>query len=195
MRINQIFADGDDSGIRLLLRSISSDCSEFITEASGLPLFKALPVTYEDFRKVKVRKAKRSSKFSKTFNEAFDDEMKNLRERSVFANGQKPEPDTDKDVFYVFPKNGYRYMYCTEVQHSTADYKQVFDSIFENADQPEQIIHDLLKFSYVRENLNEGIDSNAEIIFYNIPYYYSVRTTLYESYNNLLTDITEIEDN
>lgn len=195
MRINQIFADGDESGIVLLLQSIKADCSEFITEACGLPLFKALPSIYEDFRKVKVRKHKRSSKFIKTFNEAFDDEMKNLRERSVFANGQRSEPDEDKDVFYIFPKNGYRFMYCTEVQHSTADYKQVFDSIFENADEPEQIIHDLLKFSYVRENLNEGIKSNAEIIFYNIPYYYTVRTTLYESYNNLLTDITEIEDN
>ena len=84
-------------------------------------------------------------------------------------------------------------MYCAEVTHSTSDYKTVFESIFENVDAPEEVIHDLLKFSYARENLFEGIQSRAELIFYNIPYYYAIKSEFCD-YEDLLTDIAEMED-
>src|SRR5512139_2808467 len=40
-------------------QAILRDCSEFIHESGGHPLFKTLPSTYDDFHRVKVRQHKR----------------------------------------------------------------------------------------------------------------------------------------
>lgn len=191
MRINQIFLDVED--LDLELRTLKAQCSEFLKESQGLPVYKLLPTVYSDFQKVKVRKHKRDNDFISTFNEAFQDEVRDLRQRAVFASGEFPDAEAGKASCYIFPKNGYKYMYCTEVTHSTSDYKTVFESIFQNVDTPEEVIHDLLKFSYARENLFEGIQSRAELIFYHIPYYYAIKTESYD-YEDLLTDIAEMED-
>lgn len=189
MRISQVFADNSDIALRDQLKAVGLECSTFLQESRGTPVYKRLPNTYEDVRRVKVRKHKRNTAFANTFNEAFDDEIKDLRQRSIFASGVEPVDTDDKEAFFIFPINGFKYMYSPEVQHSTDDYKQVFESIFENIEDPEEIIRDLLKFSYIKTNLYEGITRDAELIFYNIPYYYCVRAALYESYDDLLIDL------
>jgi hypothetical protein len=194
MRINQLLsADLSDPS---LLRKIAKECSSFLRESQGLPLFKILPSSYDDIQKVKVRKHRTKTKFSETFNYAFDDEVRDLRQRAVFANSKIMEASETDDLFFVFPKNGYKFMYCPEVTHSTYDYQQVFDSLFEQFEneKAEQLIHDLLKFAYVRENLYEGLVKEVEIIFYNIPYYYSARVDAFD-YPELLTNITSLSDN
>lgn len=173
-----------------ILGRIAADCQTFIHESQGLPVFKFLPNTYADVQKVKVRKHKTSSKFVETFNEAFQD-VKDLRQRAVFTESTQSAAIEGKDLFYVLPRDGYKFMYCTEVKHSQADYQQVFESIFQQfeGEKAEQLIHDLLKFSYVRENLHEGIKEQAEIIFYNVPYYYAARVSVTD-YADLLTQVT-----
>jgi len=197
MRINQIF-ESDDPALaehKQVLRKIADECSAFLHESCNLPVFKVLPTSYNSIQKVKVRKASQTNRFSQTFNEAFDDEIRDLRQRAIFTNSKIVETD-DMDLFYVFPKDGYKFMYCTEVTHSTTDYQQVFDSLFEQFedDKAEQMIHDLLKFTYIKENLSEGIEKDAEIIFYNVPYYYAARVDVFE-YDELLTDIADLGDN
>lgn len=192
MRVEHILATGnlnlEQNG---LAHRIAVDCQSFIRESCGLPVFKFLPSSYFDLQKVKVRKHKTSSKFAETFNEAFEHDVKDLRQRAVFTESARPVSIEGKDLFYVFPRDGYKYMYCTEVKHSADDYKQVFDSLFEQFEEEkaEQLIHDLLKFSYTRNNLHEGIKEQAEIIFYNIPYYYVARVSA-TKYDDLLTQIT-----
>lgn len=197
MRINQLFTD--DSVIseqHPFLRKIAKDCSTFLRESRGLPLFKILPAIYEDLQKVKVRKHRTTTKFSETFNDAFEEEVRDLSQRAVFTNSKIMEVTESDDLFYVFPKDGHKFMYCPEVNHSTNDYQQVFDSIFEQfADEKaQQLIHDVLKFSYTHENLYEGLIKEAEIIFYNIPYYYSARVDAFD-YPTLLTNVTDLCDN
>ncbi|KKL91898.1 hypothetical protein LCGC14_1890120 [marine sediment metagenome] len=197
MRINQIFEQADSifAEHRHILSKVAKECAIFFCESQKLPVFKVLPSTYGDIQKVKVRKQSQKTKFSQTFNEAFESEARDLRQRAIFTNSQIVEY-TDGDLFYVFPKNGYKFMYCTEVTHSTNDYQQVFDSLFEqfDDDKAEQMIHDLLKFTYTQENLFEGIQKEVEVIFYNIPYYYAARVNTFE-YNDLLTDIERLGDN
>jgi hypothetical protein len=198
MRINQLFIQDDPvvSEQKSFLRKIAKECRTFLSESKSLPLFKTLPATYEDLQKVKVRKLRTRTKFSETFNEAFEEEVRDLRQRAVFTNRKIVDITEELDLFYVFPKNGYKFMYCTEVTHSTNDYQQVFDSLFEQFEdeKAEQLIHDLLKFTYTRQNLHEGLVKEAEIIFYNIPYYYSARVDSFD-YPDLLTKITELCDN
>jgi hypothetical protein len=196
MRISHILSNNEVSIERNgAIYRIAKECQTFLREACGLPIFKFLPTTYSDIQRVKVRKHKTSSKFVETFNEAFD--VKDLRQRAVFTESVKPTHLIDKDLFYVFPRDGFKYMYCTEVKHSTDDYKQVFDSLFEQFEESkaEQLIHDLLKFSYARTNLHEGIKEEAEIIFYNVPYYFAARVSVFENYTDLLTQLQPVKDN
>lgn len=172
------------------LELIKSKCNQFIKESGGHPIVKNLPNTYENFQKVKVRKRKHSNVFSNTFNGAFSDELKNLRERAVFVNGFITIEE-NLDPFYIFPVNGYSYLYSKEVENSTKNYKHVFESIFEQLgeESAKDVFTDLLRFTYLSEDLAIGIESRAEIILYGIPYYYAIRESYVDNYNELLTMI------
>jgi hypothetical protein len=82
-------------------------------------------------------------------------------------------------------------MYSREVQDSSLNYRQAIDVMFEQFDEATaaNIITDVMKYTYTSSNLVEGISAKAEIIFYNIPYYYAVRSSLYPDYNTLITQI------
>ena len=188
MRIKDLIYNQNIGNLELIKRR----CDQFLEESGGFPLVKQLPHTYEDFQKVKVRKRKHSNTFSSTFNGAFKDELYDLRERAIFANGlinYEHEIQESFDLFYVFPINGYKFLYSKEVENSTENYKQVFESIFDqlSEESAKDVFTDLLRFSYLSENLAEGISSNAEIIMYGIPYYYAIRESQIYNYDELLT--------
>jgi len=171
---------------------IKNKCNQFLSDSGGLPIMKNLPETYEDFQKVKVRKRKHSTTFSNTFNGAFKDELNNLRERAIFVNGITTfEENCGNNVepFYIFPINGFKFLYSKEVENSTQNYKQVFESVFcqLGEESGKEVLVDLLRFTYVSENLSAGIESGAEIIIYGTPYYYAIRKSHIDNYNELLT--------
>jgi len=181
--------------IRPDLSALGEQCSCFIEESNGLPIFKALPDGYSDVQKVKARRRNMRTSFADTFNEAFAEHISSLCQRAVYAYGLNvvEEADENLDPFYIFPIDGYRYLYSTEVERSSDDYKQVFEMMFDQfgADKGKEVITDLIKFSYNSTNLAEGIERGSEIIFYNIPYYYAVRVDSVPNYNDLLTLIAK----
>jgi hypothetical protein len=177
-----------------ILEPIKIHCTQFLDESGGFPVVKNLPQTYEDFQKVKVRKRKHTNTFSSMFNGAFKNEMTDLRERSIFANGiAASECDIMESVepFYVFPINGFKFLYSKEVDNSTENYQQVFESILDKLGEEsgKDMVSDLLRFSYISENLSAGIHSGAEIIIYGIPYYYAIRESRIDDYDELLTTL------
>ena len=93
------------------------------------------------------------------------------------------------EPFYVFPANGFKFLYSKEVDNSTENYKQVFESILDTVGEAsgKDIFTDLLRFTYISENLANGIESGAEIIIYGIPYYYAIRESQIDNYDELLT--------
>jgi len=183
------------------LTLILEQCSEFIAMSKGEPLLKNLPAVYEDFNKVKVRKRKQRKQdhkeFAKIFNEAFEDELQDIRQRSVFANGISTfneSSDVTQNAFYIFPIDGYEFMYSKEVENSSRNYKSAFDAILERmgADGGKEVIAELLKFNYTSELLSEGIKSGSEIIIYNIPYFYAIRKDSVDVYDELITKLKEM---
>lgn len=184
MRVKDLIFNYNIGNLELIKRQ----CDQFLNESDGFPIIKNLPNNYANFQKVKVRKRKHSNTFSSIFNGAFKDEMNDLRERSVFVNGMATIEESSAS-FYVFPINGYSYLYSKEVENSTENYKQVFESIFDQLgeESAKDVFTDLLRFTYVSKNLADGIESGAEIILYGIPYYYAIRESYIDNYNELLT--------
>lgn len=181
--------------VRPDLRVIAQQCSSFINESHGHPVFKMLSSEYSDVQRVKARKKNTKTDFTETFNEAFSSHVNGLCQRAVYTYGESTVERVCEgdDPFYVFPIDGYKYLYSTEVESSSADYRQVFDMMFEQfgPEKGREVIADLIKFSYTSTNLVEGIENGAEIIFYNIPYYYAVRVSSAPDYDNLLTLISK----
>lgn len=171
---------------------LKANCSQFIEEAASNPLFKSLPTSYQDVQRVKARLQKKKTELTEVYNKAFN--HSNIRQRAVFAYAIPPALLEDTDTFYVFPVNGYKYLYCKEVTDSNSDYKRVVDTLFEQFNDTEkatEIITDLLKYTYLTENLRDGIVAKAEIILYNIPQYYAVRVNANKEYAELLAHITK----
>lgn len=170
---------------------IRTDCDQFLIESDHHPVWRMLPRNYADIQRVKIRQHKRTDAVTRIFNEAFA-ELPNIRQRSLITSSQLPPNTNDLDPFYVFPINGYRFMYSREVKDSTLDYRHVIDVVFEQFDSENkaaEILSDIVKYSYVNKNLLEGICSGAEIIFYNIPYYYAVRCEAFPHYSNLISQL------
>ncbi len=173
-----------------MLPSVERECSEFLEISQGVPLLKSLPKARDGFLKVKVRQKKRTDDFAKAFNDAFSETKPLLLQRSVFAHGESafvPSNDPNTEPFYIFPINGFRFMYN---QHTTSNlsYRDTLQKI-ESAIKKEtalELFRDILKNDYVFDNLPVGISSGCEIIIYGIPYYYAVRKSLIDDYSGFL---------
>lgn len=192
MRINDLYRNHEST---IEVQLLKTKCTQFFKESCGLPLLKNLSSAYNDFHKVKVRKRKSDvGDFTETFNEAFETQHPGLRQRAVFANGSvsfQPLVCEEFEPFYVFPIDGYHFMYSKEVQNSGHEYKQVFETLFEQfgEEKGNAVLTDLLRFTYTSKALNEGIESGSEIIIYGVPYFYAMRTTAVEEYDELLSKV------
>lgn len=192
MRINELYKNTECiKEFQLLKRN----CAQFFAESNANPLLKNLPMSVDPFHKVKVRKRKgETSDFTETFNEAFETQHPGLRQRAIFANGAASFQPTyeQTEPFYIFPIDGYKFMYSREVSNSGHEYKQVFETLFEQfgEEKGNEVLTDLLRFTYTSKNLYEGIESGSEIIIYGIPYFYTYSVNaVYGGYADLLSQI------
>lgn len=167
---------------------LKTHCSRFMQESAGLPVFRALPSAGEDFRRVKVRYHKRSDSISELFNAALESVAPNLMPRGIFTQPSVMELEEGYDPFYVFPVNGYRFLYSKGVQNSNINFRTMVAELEEKVDGAHELTRDLIKYTYVTENLEEGIRSDSEIIFFNIPCYYAIRCSAVKSYSSLINN-------
>lgn len=172
----------------ILPPTIKRECSIFLNESNNKPLIKNLSIRNDGFKKIKVRKKKRQDIFIESFNIAFP-EHKDIFQRSIFANGDNAVISSNIEIepFYIFPIDGYKFMYNTEVKNSSVEYKESIDNILKNINitAAKEIFSDIIRKSYNNIGLEHGIDSEAEIIIYGIPYYYAIRKSLVDHYVKL----------
>lgn len=168
-----------------MLPTIRQECGLFLLESQGKPLVKSLPIHSDGYRKVKVRKKKNDDEFVNKFNESFFTEFNDIRNRAVFVNGDQPQTE-GTELFYVFPIDGYRFMYSPEVKNSSELYKDTFDKLIRTAGKNNgmEIFTEMLQMSYTYDDLPSGIDLGCEIIIYDISHYYAIRKSLIDDYSN-----------
>jgi hypothetical protein len=177
------------------LDQLVNTCSQYVIESCGNPLLKNLSNSYNIIDKVKIRQRKGMDEtMSEAYSTAF--EFKSLYNRALFTNGLKSiQPPTSNDIitYYVFPVNGYEYLYNPEVMNSSLEYKTIFDLLFHenHTGDSVSVITDLLKFQYKHTDLAEGIQSGTEIIFYSIPQFYVVTVNSFPDYTELYDILLE----
>lgn len=173
-----------------MLPTLINECSQFLTSSYGLPLQKNLPIHSDGFRKVKVRKKKKlNSDFIELFNEVFEDH-EDLYQRAIFASSVTPNPIDTLEPFYIFPIDGFKFVYAENVSNTSDTYKEVFDKLMRNLDNVQgiEIFLDVLRFNYKKDDLRLGIESGSEIIIYGIPYYYAIRKSIIDDYRKFFYD-------
>lgn len=168
-----------------MLPTITSECSQFLKASNGNPILRNLPSSGYGFRKVKVRQKRVVSPFTNSFNNAFVQERTNLLQRSVIVRNPVYDPAPDgTEPFYVFPIDGYKFMYCQNSEVTTELYKNTLDRLINAVgdDAGLVVFQELLKFHYEFDNLEKGIAGGSEIIVFNVPYYWALRKSIVMDY-------------
>ena len=155
-------------------------------------MFKTLPETYPDFHRVKVRHAKKKTNFDQSLNIAFESERTHFSQRAIFASGQTN--NLNENSFYVFPTNGFHFLYNTAITETDENHLKAFDEICEKFGDKRggELFAEVLRFSYTPQNLVEGISSGSEIILYGIPSYYAMRVSSVDDYDDVLTSVLDL---
>ena len=176
----------------VIRREIRDNCSQFLNETNATPVYRLLPTTYGPFKRVKVRFQKKKDAISNVFENAFgtDGTLVGVRERAVIVSAEQPAAfDNTIEPYYIFPVDGYQYMFSTRVKNSTDDFEYVVNTLIHQFDINEGTIlaSDLIKYSYKNTNLSEGLYSKSEIIFHNIPCFYAVQASLIQQYKTIIS--------
>lgn len=173
--------------VSVVSTALRAHCSQFIAASGGAPVYKLLPESHGTFKRVKVRFQRRKNFTSDIYEAAFGTGIGSFRERSVVTYGTKPMPTDDLCEYYIFPIDGYKFLYSRQVMDSTTAFDGVVDTLLSNMPLTEgmSLITDLLKFAYSQDDLFEGISSGVEVIFHNIPSYYAVRCDDFPNYQLL----------
>lgn len=171
--------------------TILQECSDFLKMSQGQPLLKPLPADGPDTRKVKVRKKKTISEVAAIFNEVFS-EPTDLYQRCILANGSSTSIETKPthDMFFIFPVNGFKFMYSPNVGYMEYEYGERLAELRKatNLEEGKKLLQDVLEFEYVQnENLLNAIQSGDEIIIYGVPYFYAIRESSVENYSTLFS--------
>lgn len=185
MNISEIFNIKNNN----ILSLIKKDCSDFLLKSYDNPLIKNLPNSYEDFKKVKIRIKKRQDIISELFNNSFNHSF--LKEKSLFVNGfSKTNISDNTEPFYIFPINGFNFMFNPKINSIKEYYESLIklNSILPN-NVSNNVLIELFKLTYIKDDFKNAILSEAEIIIYNIPFYYCVKTKIFKDYKTLLLNI------
>ena len=171
-----------------MIPTITKECGQFLEESRRKALIKMLPTEGIGFRRVKVRKKDWDSSFISSFNNAFND-YKNLMQRCVLASSE-PEEIVGREPFYIFPVDGYQYLYSPAVESAKNHYEGLFHKISDCVKEHSvDLFMDILQSEYVSDNIEIALEHNYEIILYDIPYYYAVRKSIVDDYKTLIYDI------
>jgi hypothetical protein len=168
---------------------IKMECSEFLKASDLKPLIRVLPKQGSDYRKVKVRKRNKNTDFDRLFNSVFS-KYPDIRARCVFGNTKVDFIPEDKEEFYIFPIDGFKYIFSYQVQNSTEQYREAFDALMSTLITEEAVTEaftDLLRYNYQSKDLKYALASDCEIIVYNIPYFYAVRKSSVINYSTLFS--------
>lgn len=173
----------------MLPKTILKECKQFLEESEDKPLVRPLPMSGEGFRKIKVRKKNRYvHPFEQYFDKAFNEKYKEIRLRSMIVQTDSAARSCPEgsELFFVFPIDGYKILYNQYI-NDYATYADTLQKLLSESTTVEGLISQVFQFTYESNDLSKAIDSGAELLIYDIPYYYAIRASLVENYSEFVT--------
>jgi hypothetical protein len=145
---------------------LKEECSEFFELSNNLPLFRVLNKKALGLERVKIRHKKiQQNPTIKALDVVFG--HTDICARTLFAYGKPPE--NGKHLYYVFPKNGFKYIYPVKAPNLSKVVEISNDII-----NDENLSEIFVKYSYSDKNLLNGIIAGSEIMIYNISDFYAI---------------------
>lgn len=176
-----------------ILKRIKAECSQFIELSKGNYAQRPLVFDGKYIKRVKVRKKKNRDDFSNLFDEAFQEDYRDIMGRSIFCNGVHSIPPEGRELFYVFPINGFKILYNPDVDYYQ-EYMRIYETLQNTMDTEiaKQTFIDMVEYSYKESdfNLSDALFSGNEIIFYGIPYFFAAKKDKHSDYSELLKMIS-----
>jgi L-ribulose-5-phosphate 3-epimerase UlaE len=175
----------------MLFPTIKKECSQFIRNSNGNPLFKSLPSGKDAFIRVKARHRKmHDDSFENAFNSAFQKQTNKIFSKAIFCNTNEVILPNHEN-YYVFPIDGYRILYSKNDKNTSKTYQtalaEILDMVAEN--HAVSLLTTILSDDYTDENLSEALLHKKEILIYNIPYFFAIKCSLFPSiadYKNII---------
>ena len=140
-------------------------------------------------RRVRVRKKKTMTPFDEAFNNVFIDHP-NVRQRCIFANGSHAQSDDNKlEAFYIFPLDGFKFLYSTTVSNSADQYRAAFDNLCDvmGEEKAKETFGDVVSYDYKSDDLFSGLLCGCEIIIFGCPAFYAIHRDSVKSYSTLFS--------
>ena len=167
----------------MIPEQIKIECSEFIKNKPDGFLCKPLHNNKSPIIKVKIRHKKIKEEYQEEFNNVFSSEYQKLLQRCLIAytnNKNLTYLNESHELYYVFPINGYKFIYNPIIDYSLEQYNDLLDQLADMGSSRRDIFYSTIKLSYKSGDLAEAFSKSSEIIFYNIPYYYAVKKSLFD---------------
>lgn len=172
------------------LKAVSSICSTFLYQRNGRPLFRRMPFCGA-VSKVKLRFRQRSEVAEHVCTPVSEvTNIHNIARRTVVGytyplHDKKPTHDD----YYVFVPNGFRCFYPRSFTDS-ASIENVRNSVDELISDPDSLIESIVKLDYyVGDSIADVPVTTKEIAFYNVPCFYVIHTSAFETYDDLLKEM------
>jgi hypothetical protein len=150
--------------------SILLECSDFLSDSNNIPMYKHLPDN-KDQDKVKIRLKSKIEPYYNHIDKGLN--FKNFNNRSLKCYMDIGKPIPGYIPYYIFIPDGFQFIYT--IDNRTIDLASIFLELSNKLDNSGDTFEELLKYYYNFKKLETGLKSNAEIIFYDIPYYYCIK--------------------
>ena len=170
----------------MIPNSIKTECSQYL---NLLPtpdswLMKPMKSNTGMSSKIKIRHKKVKAEYEAEINNVFSSEHQKLLQRCLIAytSNKSLNLNDDMTLYYVFPINGFKFMYNPIIDYSLQQYDDLLDKLNDMGSSKRDIFYNTIKLSFKSDSLIEANQNSCEIIFYNIPYYYAIQKEYFENF-------------
>lgn len=160
--------------------------TEFFEDCQYRPLYKQLPLTYGDFRYVKVRHRSISTSSVDSVVDSAT-EVDNVRRRSVLVNTVPSARLADGyGVYYIIPIGQYQYIFNKNVS-SFDDCDQLLSEL---ATISTTLAVDVVTNTYnINDNLSVAFDTGADVRLFALKSFLAIQATI--DYNEVCTTLLQ----
>ncbi len=179
-----------------MLKTLSTECKQYLNEMGDIRLLKLLPKAGEGFRRVKVRHKKDDSLLAKSFNLSKGDYSKFINRCVNCYNFSLSSQDSSMEEFYIFPPDDYKIIFNREIKNSKDELGNLL-KILESqisADGCITTLAEMIKLTYSTPTLQDFQQSECEFLIYNVDYFYAIRKSLIPEYGTIFSKNYPIEN-